>query len=94
MLKFAYDSFILRVYVANRKRCNERSVRGQETRPELVNVRTLPPPARRTAYRPAIAGISPGFAIRSGYRYNRFQLGQGLNLDVTIYRQDWFELEP
>jgi hypothetical protein len=54
----------------------------------------FPPPERRTAYRPAFAGVTPGFAIRGAYRYNRMQLGQGRNADVTIYRQDWFELEP
>jgi hypothetical protein len=58
------------------------------------HIAQFPPPERRTAYRPAIAGITPGFAIRGAYRYNRIQLGQGRNADVTIYRQDWFELEP
>jgi hypothetical protein len=53
-----------------------------------------PPPRRRTAYRPAYAGVTPGFAIRGADRYNRIQLGQGRNADVTIYRQNWFELEP
>jgi hypothetical protein len=58
------------------------------------HIAQFPPPERRTAYRPAIAGVTPGFAIRGAYRYNRIQLGQGRNADVTIYRQDWFELEP
>ncbi len=54
----------------------------------------FPPPERSTAYRPAFVGVTPGFAIRGAYRFNRIQLGQGRNSDVTIYRQDWFELEP
>lgn len=54
----------------------------------------FPPPQRRTAYRPAYVGITPGFAVRGVYRYNRIQLGQGRNSDVTIYRQDWFEEQP
>lgn len=57
-------------------------------------IERFPPPQRRTAYRPAYAGTTPGFGIRGVRRFNRIQLGNGRNADVTIYRQDWFELEP
>lgn len=53
-----------------------------------------PPPQRRTAYRYAFRGTTPGFGIRGVQRFNRIQLGQGRNSDITIYRQNWFELEP
>ncbi len=53
-----------------------------------------PPPYRRTAYRPAFRGTTPGFGVRGVYRYNRIQLGQGQNSDITLYRQGWFEVEP
>lgn len=69
-----------------------RSYYSHDLPPE--HVERFPPPSRRTAYRPAFKGITPGFAIRGAYRYNRIQLGQGRNSDVTIYRQNWFELEP
>ena len=57
-------------------------------------IEQYPPPERRTAYRPAFRGTTPGFGVRGVQRFNRFQLGYGRNADVTIYRQDWFELEP
>ena len=69
-----------------------RSYYSHDLPPEFVE--QFPPPARRTAYRPAFVGTTPGFAIRGVYRYNRIQLGQGRNTDVVIYRQNWFELEP
>jgi len=58
------------------------------------HLQRYPLPRRRTAYRPAYVGTTPGFAIRGAYRYNRVQLGNGRNADVTIYRQNWFEEEP
>ncbi len=54
----------------------------------------FPPPDRRTAYRPAFRATTPGFGIRGVYRYNRIQLGQGQNSDITLYRQGWFEVQP
>lgn len=54
----------------------------------------FPPPERRTAYRAAFRGTTPGFGIRGVQRFNQIQLGRGRNSDITIYRQDWFELEP
>ncbi len=54
----------------------------------------FPRPQPLTSYRHAYRGTTPGFAVRGVYRYNRIQVGQGQNADVTIYRQNWFELEP
>jgi hypothetical protein len=53
-----------------------------------------PRPHSRSAYRPAVAGTTPGVSLRGGYRYNRIFLGSGGSTDTTIYREDWFEFEP
>lgn len=52
---------------------------------------TFPRPNHRSAYRRPVYDSSPGFAIRGGYRYNRFQLGTGGSRDVTIFREDWVQ---
>ncbi|MBW3542130.1 MAG: hypothetical protein KY476_17810 [Planctomycetes bacterium] len=54
----------------------------------------FPRPRSRSAYRPAIAGGTPGLSIRGGYRYNRIFLGAGgSSPDLTILRENWYELE-
>jgi hypothetical protein len=52
------------------------------------------PPMYRSAYRPAVTGITPGFAVRGGYRWNHITLGSGRFADVTILREGYFELQP
>jgi len=46
----------------------------------------------RSADRPV--GGGPGFAIRGVYRDNRTVLRSGLSTDVTISREDWFNISP
>jgi hypothetical protein len=46
----------------------------------------------RWAYRRPIAGTGYGFAVRSGYRYNRIFLRGGQSTDTTIIREDWFDI--
>lgn len=52
---------------------------------------TFPRPNHRSAYRRPVYDSSPGFAIRGGHRYNRFQLRSGSSTDVTIFREDWVQ---
>jgi hypothetical protein len=60
---------------------------GPEASPEAV-------PESRSAYRRAWAGTSPGFAARGAYRYNTVFLRSGNSVDVTVQREDWFEVNP
>lgn len=53
-----------------------------------------PRPVSRSAYRPALVGTTPGFAIRGAHRFNTIYLRSGLSTDVTIIREDWHELTP
>ncbi len=52
---------------------------------------TFPRPNHRTAFRRPVYDATPGFSIRGGYRYNRYQLGTGSSTDVTIIREDWVQ---
>lgn len=54
----------------------------------------LPLPESRSAYRPAVTGFGPGFAIRGGYRINRIFLQSGQSTDLTVIRQGWFDVRP
>lgn len=53
-----------------------------------------PSPNNRSAYRFPITSSGPGFAIRGGYRINRMAIQSGNSYDVTIFRQNWFEVTP
>src|SRR5262245_32205335 len=53
-----------------------------------------PIPTNRSAYRYPITSSGPGFAIRGGYRINRMVIQSGNSYDVTIFRQNWFEVTP
>ena len=53
-----------------------------------------PRPTSRSAYRRALVGTSPGFAIRGGYRYNHIVLSSGRSTDVTVIREEWFNWRP
>ena len=55
---------------------------------------TLPRPESRSAYRPAVVNYGPGFAIRGGYRINRIFIRSGQSTDLTVIRQDWFDIRP
>jgi len=50
-----------------------------------------PLPHSRSAYRPAVTGVRPGFAIRGGYRYNRILLRGNGSTDITIIRENWHD---
>jgi hypothetical protein len=53
-----------------------------------------PRPESRSAYRPAVVSYGPGFAIRGGTRINRIFMRSGQSTDLTIIRQDWFDVRP
>jgi hypothetical protein len=53
-----------------------------------------PRPLGRSAYRVPVIGAGPGFAIRGGYRINSMVLQSGQSVDMTIFRQGWFEATP
>ena len=53
-----------------------------------------PRPVSRSAYRRPVVRHRPGFAIRGGYRYNSIILRSGGSSDVTIYRENWFDVRP
>ena len=55
---------------------------------------TMPPLRSRSAYRPAVVGTRFGFAARGGYRYNRIFLRSGQSTDLTVIREDWFDVRP
>jgi hypothetical protein len=60
--------------------------------PELEGL--YPIPESRSAYRPALAGATPGFAIRGAYRFDRMFLRSGSSTDLTVFRGDWYEINP
>ncbi len=53
-----------------------------------------PRPRSRSAYRRAVTGYGPGFAIRGGYRYNRIFMRSGRSTDLTVIREEWFDIRP
>ena len=63
---------------------------GQRYRPRPA--RPVPPLQYRTAYRPAVPGSGFGAAIEGGYRFNRIFLRSGLSTDLTVIREDWFQV--
>ncbi|MDA1014296.1 MAG: hypothetical protein O3A00_07560 [Planctomycetota bacterium] len=53
---------------------------------------SFPRPNHRSAYRRPVYDSSPGFSVRSGYRYNRYQLRSGTDgSDVTVIREGWIQ---
>jgi hypothetical protein len=62
--------------------------------PAASQPRYITPPMYRSAYRPAVTGLTPGFAVRGGYRWNHITLGTGRFADVTILRGGFFEQQP
>jgi len=54
----------------------------------------VPYPESRSAYRRAFVNASPGFAVRGGYRFNRIYMRDGLSTDLTVIREDWFQVRP
>ncbi len=54
----------------------------------------LPLPESRSAYRPAAVHYTPGFAVRGGFRINRIFIRSGQSTDLTVIRQDWFDVRP
>lgn len=46
-----------------------------------------PVPMLRSALRPALPQVGPGFAVRSSYRYNVYRIRNGNSYDTTIFRQ-------
>lgn len=54
----------------------------------------VPYPKSRSAYRRAYVNASPGFAVRGGYRFNRIYMRDGLSTDLTVIREDWFQVRP
>jgi len=53
-----------------------------------------PRPHSRSAYRRAITGYGPGVAVRGGYRYKRIYMRSGNSTDLTVIREDWFDVLP
>jgi len=60
---------------------------GQPT-PLIPNLRS------RWAYRRPLVGTGYGFAARGGYRYNRIFLQSGQSTDLTVIREDWYDVRP
>jgi hypothetical protein len=61
--------------------------------PEDLQAR-YPQPESRSAYRLPFAYEAPGAGIHGVYRYNNIQIFDGRSMDTTIYRQNWFQLQP
>jgi len=51
-----------------------------------------PLPHSRSAYRPAVTGVRPGYAVRGGYRYNRILLRGNGSTDITVIREFWHDI--
>lgn len=51
-------------------------------------------PQSRSAYRRAYVHSTPGFAVRGGYRFNRILMRDGASSDLTVIREDWFQVRP
>jgi len=54
----------------------------------------FPRPRSRSAYRRSYVGTGFGYAVRGGYRFNRIYLRSGNSTDLTIIREDWFDVRP
>lgn len=50
-----------------------------------------PVPEPRSAYRPALVGAHPRFAIRGGYRINSMILWNGNSSDRVYFRENWVD---
>ena len=59
-----------------------------------ADAKRFPRPRSRSAYRRAVTNFQPGFAIRGGYRINRIFMRSGNSTDLTILREDWYDLRP
>lgn len=70
----------------------QRSYYSHDIPPELES--RYPRPISRSAYRRAVLPLTPGFAVRHAHRYNRVYLRSGNSSDVTILRDDWFQVRP
>lgn len=55
--------------------------------------KNYPRPVSRSAYRRPIVHHRPGFAIRGAYRYNTMRLRSGGSTDVTVFRENWFDIQ-
>jgi hypothetical protein len=69
-----------------------RSYFSHEVPPDLA--KTMPRPTSRSAYRRAMIHTSPGFAIRGGYRFNTIIMRSGNSTDVTVTRENWYNIRP
>ncbi|MCA9117096.1 MAG: hypothetical protein KDA79_18620 [Planctomycetaceae bacterium] len=54
--------------------------------------RHYPAPESRSAYRRPYVHTTPEFSIRGGYRNNFIFMRSGLSTDVTVVREDWYQL--
>lgn len=54
----------------------------------------MPQPPSRSAYRLPVAGDSPGFSARGGFRWNVIRLQAGQSRDTTFLHEGWFEERP
>lgn len=64
------------------------SASGGEPNPLVPDLRS------RWAYRRPYLGTGFGFAARGGYRFNRIFLRSGQSTDLTVIREDWFDVRP
>ena len=69
-----------------------RSYFSHEIPPEEAEHRSFP--ESRSAYRRAYVNTGPGFAVRGGYRFNRIYMRDGTSTDLTVIREDWFQVRP
>jgi hypothetical protein len=69
-----------------------RSYFSHDIPPEEAGFRSFP--ESRSAYRKAYVNTSPGFAVRGGYRFNRIYMRDGNSTDLTVIREDWFQVRP
>lgn len=69
-----------------------RSYYTHDVPPEEAGFQSYPP--SRSAYRRAYVNTTPGFAVRGGYRYNRILMRDGSSSDLTVIREDWFQVRP
>jgi hypothetical protein len=69
-----------------------RSYFSHDIPPEESGFRSFP--QSRSAYRRAYVNASPGFAVRGGYRFNRIFMRDGASTDLTVIREDWFQVRP
>ncbi len=69
---------------------------SHEIPPEMAD--RIPNPAHQwlthPAYRPAYLSNRPGFSVNGGFRYNRVYIQSGNSSDLTVYRRNWFFIEP